>query len=113
MAIEITARHAATMEAVREHAQKRAAKLVEEFPQIESIHVILDVEKYRHIAEIVVQAKRHVRLETREDSTDMYASIDAAVAKIEARLRRTVDKKKTRKLRPPATSAAPAAEEEG
>lgn len=99
MKLEITGRHVGITEAVAEHAEKRAQKLAAEFPNIESIRIVLNVEKYRRIVEIVVQARKHLHVEALESSTDMYASIDAAADKVEKRLRKRVDKRKDHKSR--------------
>ena len=112
MGIEITARHVDVPEAVKEHARKRLSKIVEEFPRIEDIHLILSVEKYRHTAEVIVEAKKFLRMQGVETSGNMYASIDVACDKIEKRLRRSVEKKHEHhkgKL-PPSEEAEPAPE---
>lgn len=93
MAIEITGRHVDVTDSMRQYAEKRLDKLLAEFPRVDKVHVILDVQKYRHIAEIVVHARRHIRLEAKETSDSMYASIDVVVDKIEKQLRRSIDKK--------------------
>jgi putative sigma-54 modulation protein len=92
MGIEITGRHIDVTDSMREYAGKRLTRLVEEFPRIEKVHLILDVQRYLHTAEAVLHARRHIQLEARECSEDMYASIDRVVDKIEKQLRRHVDK---------------------
>ncbi len=114
MEIEITARHVDVTDLVKDHARKRLDKIAGEFPRIETMHMILDVEKYRHMAEIVVQGRKMLRLEAREVSSDMYASIDAAADKIEKRLRRKTDIRKSKKSRAgrlPGEAVEPAEEE--
>ena len=54
--------------------------------------MILSVEKYRHLAEVVLHAPNHVDVEAREESEDMYVSIDGAVEKVAKQLRRLTDK---------------------
>ena len=116
MVIEITGRHMDVTEAVKEYAQKKVERTVSEFPHVLSVHVILDVQKYRHIAEVVVQGKDHLHIEASEDSENMYASIDAVVDKIEKQLRRTREKVHNHKGRkkygslPAEPSAEPGAE---
>ena len=99
MAIEITGRHVAITDSIREHGRKRLDKLAAEFKRVENIHMILDVEKYRHMAEVVVHARRHILVEAREASGDMYASIDGVVDKVEKQLRRLTDKRQEKKVR--------------
>ena len=55
MSIEVTTRHM-NAPGAKEYAHEKAERLVELFPRIEHVHVILDVEKHRYEAEIVVQA---------------------------------------------------------
>ena len=93
MAIDITGRHVDVTESMRDYAEKRLGKLHDEFPRLDSVHVILDIQKYMHIAEVIVHARRHIRLEAKESSENMYASIDQVVDKIEKQLRRSIDKR--------------------
>jgi putative sigma-54 modulation protein len=112
MAIEITGRHVSVTDSIREHGRKRLEKLVAEFPRVDNIHMILDVEKYRHQAEVVVHGRRHILVEARETTDDMYASIDGVVDKVEKQLRRLVDKRQDRKPHGrPAAGPAPDQEE--
>jgi putative sigma-54 modulation protein len=79
-------------DALRSYVQDKVEHAMEEFPRVESVHVILAVEKYRRIAEIVIQAANHIRVEAKEESDDMYVSVDAAVEKVSRQLRKLRDK---------------------
>jgi putative sigma-54 modulation protein len=92
MNINITCRHMEVTSALRDHAQHAVETALTEFPRIEHVHLIMDVEKYRHFAEVVVQAKNHVRVEGKEESDDMYHSIEAALNKAQKQLRKLRDK---------------------
>lgn len=92
MAIEITGRHVSITESMRDYASKKVQNAVADFAEVENVHVILDVQKYRQIAEVVVQGRQHLRLEAREVSDDMYASIDTLMDKIERQLMKTHQK---------------------
>ncbi len=87
MAIEITGRHIDISDAVKSYAENKALELDHNFPRLENIHVIMDVEKFRHHAEVVVQGA-HLRVEAKETTDAMYASIDAAFEKAERQIRR-------------------------
>jgi ribosomal subunit interface protein len=91
MSIEITARHMNAPEA-KAHANERAEQLVEEFPRIESIHVILDTEKHHCKAEFVVRAKNHIHKEASETDEEMIVAIDRAFARTEKQMRKLRDK---------------------
>ncbi len=93
MNITVTCRHMDTTEALKDHATARVTESLSEFPRVEDVHVILDVQrKIHHVAEIIVHAKNHVHAESKEETTDMYASIDAAVDKVHRQLRKKRDK---------------------
>lgn len=92
MTINVTGRHIEVTEPMRDHVHRRVGRLLEEHPRIENIHVILDLEKHRHGAEIVLQGAGVGRMEARVESDDMYASIDQAVDKAEKQVRKWLDK---------------------
>jgi len=92
MQISVTARHMDITDAIRAYANEKVENALNEFPRIERVHVVLNVEKYRHFAEVFVQAKNHIRVEGQDESDDMYVSIDRAVEKVQRQLRRLRDK---------------------
>lgn len=93
MQIKITTRHMETSDAISEYVQQRLEQHFSEFPRVEFVHAILDVEKFRQIAEIVVQGNNHIRVESKVTDEDMYAAIDKAVDKCGRQLRKLRDKK--------------------
>ncbi len=97
MVINVTGRHVEITEAMREHIHARVEKLWDEHPRIESAHVILSVEKHRHLAEIVLQGAGIKRVEAESESDDMYASIDLAVERAEKQVRKWLDRVKSHK----------------
>jgi len=92
MQISVTCRHMEVTPSLRDHAITKAEHDLIEFPRIENVHIILDVQKYLHKAEVVVQASNHIRVEGHEESEDMYFSIDKAVEKASKQLRKLRDK---------------------
>lgn len=92
MDVNVTCRHIDVTDALREHAFDKVEHALSSFPRIMDVHVILDVEKYRHKAEIVAHAKNHITVEAEHESDDMYVSIDHAVDKAAKQLRRLRDK---------------------
>jgi len=93
MSIEITGRNVDVSDSMRDYAEKRLAKLVADYPRVDKVHVILDIQKFTHMAEVVAHAARHIQLEAKATSENMYVSIDEAVDKLEAQLRKTLDKR--------------------
>jgi putative sigma-54 modulation protein len=86
-------------DAIRGHTEEKILRELAEFPRVQSVHVILSVEKYRHIAEIIAQAPHHIHVEAKEESDDMYVSIDRATEKIEKQLHKVWDKLQDHKSR--------------
>jgi len=71
----------------------RIKKYVEE--PIEA-HVVLKVEKFRHIAEVSIDANG-LRINGAEETDDMYSAIDLVADTIEGQVRRNKDKFRRRK----------------
>ncbi len=94
MRMHVTSRRARLTPALRRYLEERLAR-IERFAPVTEAHVILDVQKNRHITEIVVHVKGR-ELVAREESHEALASIDAAVARLERQVRRAKEKKKTR-----------------
>ena len=92
MPVEVTSRHMNATDAIQDYARRRGAALAEEFTRVEHVHIILDVEKHRQIASVMVQGRNRLRLETREDSENMKTSVDLAMDKVERQLRKEKEK---------------------
>jgi ribosome hibernation promoting factor len=88
MDITVTGRHVEATPAIKEYAAKKLEHIGIDFPRILSAHFILDVEKFRHIAELVIQCGNHITIEAREISEDLYASIDRVVDKVARQMRK-------------------------
>jgi putative sigma-54 modulation protein len=99
MQIHVTGRHMEITDAIRDYIHNKLQHELVEFPRTESVHVILNIEKYRQIAEVVVQAPNHVRIEAQEESDDLYASIDGAVEKAVKQMKRKRDTIQNHKAR--------------
>jgi len=92
MHISVTGRHVKITDSIKNYAYEQVEHDLAKYDRIEDIHIILDIEKYRQIAEIVVQAKNHIRLEAEHSSEDMYVSIDNAIEKAGRQLHKLRDK---------------------
>ncbi len=68
--------------------EKKAKKLNRYFKEDTQVLAVLSIEKSRHIAEITVPFYGGTLLRTEESSGDMYNSIDAALKKLERKIRR-------------------------
>lgn len=93
--ITVTGRHVQVTEPMREYARKKVENLHLDYPRIVDAKVILDVEKERQKAEIILHCANHIVIEVDHTSNDIYASIDEAISKLARRMR----KYKTRLLK--------------
>jgi putative sigma-54 modulation protein len=89
MEISIRRRHVAVTPSLKDYARKKVASLADiDFPRIREAVVILDVEKFRRIAEVELLCNSHLTIEAREVSDHLYASIDAVVDKCARQMRK-------------------------
>jgi putative sigma-54 modulation protein len=80
---------------MKEYCRRRLACLHLDYPKIIEVQIIMDVQKYRHMAEVVLHCSNHITLEASAESDDMYVSVDEVVDKIARQMR----KYKTRLMR--------------
>ena len=88
MPIKVTGRHVSITDAIKDHAEKKIEGLHLDYPRIIEAHVILDVEKYRHFAEVILICGNHITIEASAETSDMYASIDQVITKIAQQMRK-------------------------
>lgn len=93
--ITVTGRHVTVTDAMRDHAYKKVEGLHLDYPKIIEAKVILDVQKNRQNAEVILHCANHITIEADTETDDMYASIDETMSKIARRMR----KYKTRMLK--------------
>ncbi len=99
MQISLTAKKMDLTPAIRGYAEDKIGKLDKFLDGILEAHVLLRVEKHRHIAEVTLHAK-HADFTGKENSDDLYAAIDRASEKLERQLRKyktkTLSRRKTK-----------------
>ncbi len=93
MQVNITARHVKLTPAIADYVNKKLEKARRYFDHLIWTQVILDVEKNRHIAEIVIHASGRTFM-AKEESIDLYAAIDLASDKIDQQLKRYKERMK-------------------
>lgn len=86
--IKVTGRHVTVTDAIKDYALKKVAHLHLDYPRIIEAQVILDVQKYRQTAEVILHCCNHITIEASVESDDLYASIDQAVDKIVRQMRK-------------------------
>lgn len=92
MSIIISTRNNNVSDTLKEYAEKKARIIVESYPKITSVRVIIDSQKSRYTAEIIVRGKE-LEVEATAESFDVYESVDAVIEKANKQLRRYIDKK--------------------
>ena len=91
MSVIVSIRNGNISDTLKLYAENKAEAIVSGYPKITSVRVILDCQKSRYIAEILVRGK-NLNIEADYESFDMYDSIDAVIEKTKTQLRRHLDK---------------------
>lgn len=86
MNIAITFRHLEPSDAVKKYAQDKVGRLQKFLRQPMKANVTLSLEKLEHIIEVGLSSGSE-HFQAREQSEDMYASIDKVVDKLERQIR--------------------------
>jgi ribosome hibernation promoting factor len=86
--IRITGRHVNLTNAMKEFVRRKIDRLHLQYPRIVEVHAILDAEKYRRQAEVILRCPHHIIIKAGFESNDMYASIDKAVNRIARKMRK-------------------------
>jgi putative sigma-54 modulation protein len=86
--VKVTGRHLQITPAINDYVTRKIENLHLDYPKIIEAHVILEVEKYRHSAEVILVCSNHITIEACEETNDMYAAIDAVVDKIARQMRK-------------------------
>lgn len=85
--IHVTGRDVLVTEPMKNYAIEKISKIERFSSRIIDVQVTMDIQKLDHRVDIVLKVD-HVKIKSQAASTDMYASIDRAVEKIERQLRR-------------------------
>ena len=98
MEIDISGRHFQVMDPLKKYIKGKIGKLEKYSLKLESVHVVLEVQKFHHISEITLLAK-DLRLTAKNESADMYAAFDESFENIQLQMRRQHDRVKDHKGR--------------
>ena len=96
MQIQVTFRHIEPSPALKEYAEEKVSRIKKYLDEPVEAHVVLRVEKFRHIVEVTIDANGQ-RINGMEESDDMYSSIDLVADKIEGQVRKYKEKIRRRK----------------
>jgi putative sigma-54 modulation protein len=92
----VTFRHIPSSPPLRRFAEQKVEKFKKFLIEPIDIHIVLSVEKIRHIAEITLQSKSF-SAHGAEENSDLYTAVDNVIDKIEAQLRKHKGKVKGHK----------------
>jgi putative sigma-54 modulation protein len=93
MGITITFRHMEPTAELRSYVEDKVHKIKKYFDSPVDAHIVLGVEKFRHIADLTLSVDGN-KIKAVEQTGDMYSSIDKAMNKIEEQLRRMLSRKR-------------------
>lgn len=85
MNVTITGRNIEVTDYLKELALKKLEKLEKYFPQDTDVQVVMSVEKSRHSIEVTIPYRGGV-IRGEETTSDMYASIDNVIAKLDRQI---------------------------
>lgn len=86
--ITVTGRHIEVTEAIRDFAVRKIQAIHIDYPKIVEARVVVDVQKDRQVAEIVLFCADHITIQASTVGSDLYAAIDETVTKIMRRMRK-------------------------
>lgn len=105
MHIEYTGRQTEVPPEIRDLAERKLAKLDKVLGGITDVHVVLAVDKHRHIAEVNVRSPR-LSLLAAEQSTDLALSLSTVIDKLTRQAQKRVGRIREKKRRTPAKETA-------
>lgn len=97
MEISFTFRHMEPSAELKSYVEEKVYKVKKYFDSPFEAHIVLKVEKFRHIADVVLSVDGS-KIKAVDESGDMYSSIDQVMDKIEVQLRRMLSRKREYKL---------------
>jgi putative sigma-54 modulation protein len=109
--VTVTFRHLEPSAAIREYGERKFAHIGARLKRACSIHLILSVDKYRHLGEVTVKSGR-LDLSAREETKDLYAVIDLLTDKVGRQLKDHLAKLESRRVRTTSTGELLAAAED-
>jgi putative sigma-54 modulation protein len=105
MQVEYTGRQTEVSEEIRALAERKLKKLSRVLRGITHVHVIIGVDKHRHLAEVSVRSPRW-SLAARDETGDFAVSLATVLDKLIRQAKRHNGKRQERKRRLPARAAA-------
>jgi putative sigma-54 modulation protein len=105
MQISVTFRQLEPSDALKNYVTDRLGKFKRYLEGPVEAHVVLGLEKFRHLADVTIDSNGRI-IKGKEENTDMYAAIDLVMDKIDMQLKKFRDKQRGPKGDRTARSAA-------
>ncbi len=93
--IAVTFRHIEPSKPLKDYAVEKLGRLQKVVDKPFEAHVMLSVEKFRHIAEVFLTG-RGMTIKAFESTNDLYSAIDLVCDKVERQMKKYREKKKER-----------------
>ena len=93
MQISVTFRQIEPTEALKNYVTDRLGKFSRYLEGPVEVHVVLGLEKFRHLADVTIDNNGRV-IKGKEENTDMYTAIDLVMDKIGMQLKKFRDKQR-------------------
>jgi len=110
MQISVTFRNLEPSEALKNYVSERLGKFRRYLEGPQEAHVVLGLEKFRHLADVTINSNGRL-IKGREENADMYAAIDLVMDKIDQQLRKLREKSRDKgdrsRVQPPAAAETP------
>jgi putative sigma-54 modulation protein len=91
MEITVTFRHTEPIESLQTYAEEKVSKIKKYLDAPLEAHIVLTVEKFRHIADVTLSLNG-TPIKAVEETGDMYSAIDQVMDKIENRVKKHISK---------------------
>lgn len=85
--IGITGRNVLVTDAMKNYAMEKIAKIERISPRVVNVNVVMDIQRFEQRVDIIAKIN-NIKVKSHAITDDMYASIDRAVEKLEAQLRK-------------------------
>jgi putative sigma-54 modulation protein len=97
MMITVTFRRMEPTESLKAYAEEKLSKIKKYLDSPMEAHVVLEVEKFRHMADVTVNVDG-TRIKAYEETEDMYSAIDMVMDKIENQVKKHRSRLRERKV---------------
>ncbi|UCF31655.1 MAG: ribosome-associated translation inhibitor RaiA [bacterium] len=91
MLIDVSFKQMEQSDALRNYVEDKLAKILKPLVEPVSAQCVLQVEKYRHITKVTVSANGII-IKGKEETNDMYSSIDLVLDKLDRQVKRYRDR---------------------